>query len=249
MFDIGVNLTSSQFAKDRRAVVERARVAGVTGMLITGTDLAESREAAELAQQHAGYGWSTAGVHPHYASGWDEHTAEQIYALAACPEVAAIGECGPDFNRNFSTPAQQEAAFTAQLALAAELALPVFLHCRDAHARFAELLTPWLDKLPAAVVHCFTGTAEELTSCLSLGLSIGITGWVCDERRGPNCAPCCRRSRPSVCCWKRTPLICCPGIYNLNPHLAATNPVSCPISCIRSPSGDRKSRNGWGKNR
>ena len=82
MFDIGVNLTSSQFAKDRRAVVERARVAGVTGMLITGTDLAESREAAELAQQHAGYGWSTAGVHPHYASGWDEHTAEQIYALA-----------------------------------------------------------------------------------------------------------------------------------------------------------------------
>ncbi len=73
-------------------------------MLITGTDLAESREAAELAQQHAGYGWSTAGVHPHYASGWDEHTAEQIYALAACPEVAAIGECGPDFNRNFRRP-------------------------------------------------------------------------------------------------------------------------------------------------
>ena len=184
MFDIGVNLTSSQFAKDRQAVVERARAAGVTGILITGTDLAESREAAELAQQHAGYGWSTAGVHPHYASGWDEHTAEQIYALAARPEVAAIGECGLDFNRNFSTPVQQEAAFTAQLALAAELALPVFLHCRDAHARFAELLTPWLDKLPAAVVHCFTGTAEELTSCLSLGLSIGITGWVCDERRG-----------------------------------------------------------------
>ena len=104
MFDIGVNLTSSQFAKDRQAVVERARVAGVTGMLITGTDLAESREAAELAQQHAGYGWSTAGVHPHYASGWDEHTAEQIYALAACPEVAAIGECGLDFNRNFRRP-------------------------------------------------------------------------------------------------------------------------------------------------
>jgi TatD DNase family protein len=184
MFDIGVNLTSSQFAKDRETVVECARAAGVTGMLITGTDLPESREAAKLAQQHPGYCWSTAGVHPHNASSWDEHTAEQIYALAAHPEVAAIGECGLDFNRNFSTPAQQEAAFTAQLALAAELALPVFLHCRDAHARFAELLTPWLDKLPAAVVHCFTGTAEELASCLSLGLSIGITGWVCDERRG-----------------------------------------------------------------
>ncbi len=178
MFDIGVNLTSSQFAKDRETVVECARAAGVTGMLITGTDLPESREAAKLAQQHAGYCWSTAGVHPHNASSWDVHSAEQIYALAAGPEVVAIGECGLDFNRNFSTPAQQEAAFTAQLALAAELALPVFLHCRDAHARFAELLTPWLDKLPAAVVHCFTGTAEELASCL------------CRWRRFPS-ATCC----------------------------------------------------------
>ncbi|CAI2116123.1 Deoxyribonuclease TatD [Serratia ficaria] len=156
----------------------------MTGLLITGTDLQESREASELAQQDAGYCWSTAGVHPHYASGWDAQSAEQIHALATRSEVAAIGECGLDFNRNFSTPEQQEAAFSAQLALAAELAMPVFLHCRDAHARFAALLAPWLDKLPAAVVHCFTGTAEELDRCLSLGLSIGITGWVCDERRG-----------------------------------------------------------------
>jgi len=184
MFDIGVNLTSTQFAKDQHQVVERARAAGVTGLLITGTDLQESRAASELAQLDGGYCWSTAGVHPHYASGWDDEVAGQIYALAARPEVVAIGECGLDFNRNFSTPAQQEAAFSAQLALASELAMPVFLHCREAHARFAALLAPWLDKLPAAVVHCFTGTAEELKSCLSLGLSIGITGWVCDERRG-----------------------------------------------------------------
>lgn len=184
MFDIGVNLTSSQFAKDRLAVLERARAAGVKGMLITGTDLTESRAASELAQLHTGYCWSTAGVHPHHASSWDEQVAEHIHELAAQPHVAAVGECGLDFNRNFSTPEQQEVAFSAQLALAAELSLPVFLHCRDAHARFAALLAPWLDKLPAAVVHCFTGTAEELEGCLSLGLSIGITGWVCDERRG-----------------------------------------------------------------
>jgi TatD DNase family protein len=184
MFDIGVNLTSSQFAKDRPAVVDRARAAGVTGLLITGTDLPESQAASELAQQHAGFCWSTVGVHPHHASSWDHRAADQIRELASLTQVAAIGECGLDFNRNFSTPEQQEAAFSAQLALAAELAMPVFLHCRDAHARFAALLTPWLDKLPAAVVHCFTGTAEELESCLSLGLSVGITGWVCDERRG-----------------------------------------------------------------
>ncbi|AHG20505.1 DNase TatD [Chania multitudinisentens RB-25] len=184
MFDIGVNLTSSQFTKDGQQVVERARLAGVTGMLITGTNAHQSAAASALAQQQRGYCWATAGVHPHDASSWNEDVAQQIRQLALRPEVVAIGECGLDFNRNFSTPAQQEAAFSAQLALAAELNLPVFLHCREAHARFAALLTPWLDKLPAAVVHCFTGTASELAYCLALGLSIGITGWVCDERRG-----------------------------------------------------------------
>ncbi|AJJ20374.1 MULTISPECIES: 3'-5' ssDNA/RNA exonuclease TatD [Yersinia] len=184
MFDIGVNLTSSQFAKDYSQVVSRAKTAAVTGMLITGTDIEESQAALELALAYPGYCWSTAGVHPHQASRWQIDVEQQIRSLAAHAAVVAIGECGLDFNRNFSTPAEQEIAFTAQLALAAELELPVFLHCRDAHERFITLLAPWLDKLPAAVVHCFTGTADELDSCLALGLSIGITGWVCDERRG-----------------------------------------------------------------
>ncbi|RLM16093.1 hydrolase TatD [Gibbsiella quercinecans] len=184
MFDIGVNLTSPQFAKDYPQVVARAQAAGVRGLLITGTNAQESQAASEQALQYAGYCWATAGVHPHDASSWCEETAQHIRALAVQPQVVAIGECGLDFNRNFSTPAEQETAFSAQLALAAALQMPVFLHCRDAHARFAALLAPWLDKLPAAVVHCFTGTAEELADCLSLGLSVGITGWVCDERRG-----------------------------------------------------------------
>ncbi|MDU6410369.1 MAG: 3'-5' ssDNA/RNA exonuclease TatD [Yersiniaceae bacterium] len=184
MFDIGVNLTSSQFAKDRPEVVTRAREAGVTGMLITGTNVAESAEAAQLAAEHPGFCWSTAGVHPHEASTWSAQAEQQIRKLAAEPGVAAIGECGLDFNRNFSDPASQERAFTAQLALATELQLPVFLHCRDAHARFVALLAPWVAQLPAVVVHCFTGTQPELEACLDLGASIGITGWVCDERRG-----------------------------------------------------------------
>lgn len=100
------------------------------------------------------------------------------------PEVVAIGECGLDFNRNFSTPDEQERAFTAQLALAAELEMPVFMHCRDAHERFLTLLEPWLDKLPGAVLHCFTGSRQEALECLQRGLYLGITGWVCDERRG-----------------------------------------------------------------
>lgn len=174
MFDIGVNLSSPRFANDQQQGAARARAAGVTGILITGTYLPESLEAGELTQRHAGYYWATAGVHPHYACGWNDEVA----GLAARHEVVAIGECGLDFNRNFSTPEQHEVAFSAQLAM------PVFLHCREAHARFAARLAPWLGKLPATVVHCFTGTAEELQSCLSLGLTVGIIGWICDERRG-----------------------------------------------------------------
>ncbi len=88
--------------------------------------------------------------------------ADSIFQLARQPEVVAIGECGLDFNRNFSTPQEQEAAFSAQLALAAELSLPV-LHCRDAHERFLTLLTPWLDKLP---VQCCTASPEPAKKCV-----------------------------------------------------------------------------------
>ncbi|WP_058911818.1 3'-5' ssDNA/RNA exonuclease TatD [Entomohabitans teleogrylli] len=183
MFDIGVNLTSSQFVKDSDDVVLRAREAGVSGMLITGTSLRESERALALAQRYPGC-WSTAGIHPHDASTWGEESAGQLSHLARAPQVVAIGECGLDFNRNFSTPQQQEQAFTGQLALAAETGLPVFMHCRDAHERFLQLLDPWLDKLSGAVLHCFTGTAQEARDCLDRGLYLGITGWVCDERRG-----------------------------------------------------------------
>ena len=147
MFDIGVNLTSSQFAKDRDDVVACAFDAGVNGLLITGTNLRESQQAQKLARQYSSC-WSTAGVHPHDSSQWQAATEEAIIELAAQPEVVAIGECGLDFNRNFSTPEEQERAFVAQLRIAADLNMPVFMHCRDAHERFMTLLEPWLDKLP-----------------------------------------------------------------------------------------------------
>lgn len=152
-------------------------------MLLTGTNLYESQQAQRLASRYQNC-WSTAGVHPHDASHWQPETTNALRQLAQRPEVVAIGECGLDFNRNYSTPEDQERVFSAQLALAAELSLPVFMHCRDAHERFIALLTPWLDQLPGAVLHCFTGTWEEARACLELGIYLGITGWVCDERRG-----------------------------------------------------------------
>ncbi|MDD1795638.1 3'-5' ssDNA/RNA exonuclease TatD [Enterovibrio makurazakiensis] len=184
MIDIGVNLASSRFDKDRDDVVTRAQLAGVSAMLLTGTDLETSPQAALLAAQYPDFAYSTAGVHPHDAKSVDDLSLPTICELASQPQVVAIGECGLDFNRDFSPRPQQEAVFEAHLRLAAELNMPVFLHCRDAHERFMAILTPWLPKLPGAVLHCFTGSEDELRECLDVGLYIGITGWVCDERRG-----------------------------------------------------------------
>ncbi|WP_199187120.1 MULTISPECIES: 3'-5' ssDNA/RNA exonuclease TatD [unclassified Photobacterium] len=184
MIDIGVNLTNNRFDKDRADVITRAQEAGVKHLIITGTSIEESIEAQQMAQQWPNYCYSTAGVHPHDAKSVSDLLLPEIRSLAAEPEVVAIGECGLDFNRDFSPRPQQEAVFEAQLALAAELQLPVFMHCRDAHERFIEILIPWREKLPAAVLHCFTGSEQELKACLALDLHIGITGWVCDERRG-----------------------------------------------------------------
>ncbi|WP_394213097.1 3'-5' ssDNA/RNA exonuclease TatD [Enterovibrio calviensis] len=184
MIDIGVNLTSSRFDKDRDDVVARAKEAGVTAMLLTGTDLESSPQAAALAAQYSDFAYSTAGVHPHDAKTVEDMALPTIRELASLPHVVAIGECGLDFNRDFSPRPQQEAVFEAHLRLAAELNMPVFLHCRDAHERFMAILTPWLPQLPGAVLHCFTGSEQELRECLEAGLYIGITGWVCDERRG-----------------------------------------------------------------
>ncbi|MGO1247703.1 MAG: 3'-5' ssDNA/RNA exonuclease TatD [Oceanisphaera sp.] len=184
MIDIGVNLTNSQFDHDRDQAIVRAKTAGVTGLILTGTNLAESQAVADYASTEPDFCYATAGIHPHDATTFTEQALTELRELALRPEVVAIGECGLDFNRDFSPRPQQEAAFEAQLALAAELQLPVFMHCRDAHQRFMDILIPWRSKVPAAVLHCFTGSEAELQDCLALDLHIGITGWICDERRG-----------------------------------------------------------------
>ncbi|MFP2770286.1 TatD family hydrolase [Oceanisphaera sp. KMM 10153] len=184
MIDIGVNLTNGQFDKDREQVITRAKAAGISALVLTGTSLEESRAVADYAATEPGFCYATAGIHPHDAKTFDGQSLSVLRALAARPEVVAIGECGLDYNRDFSPRPQQDAVFEAQLELAAELQLPVFMHCRDAHDRFIDILRPWRSRLPAAVLHCFTGSEAELRDCLALDLHIGITGWICDERRG-----------------------------------------------------------------
>ena len=188
LVDIGVNLASDAFDHDRQQVLQRAKDNGISHCILTGTCVDTSEAVAELCQQYAeqfpAMLYSTAGVHPHDAKTWSQSSASAIRQLAALPQVKAIGETGLDFNRNFSDPADQEQAFEAQLQLAAELQLPVFMHERDAHKRQLEIIREYRDHLADGVIHCFTGTKKALFNYLDLDLHIGITGWVCDERRG-----------------------------------------------------------------
>jgi TatD DNase family protein len=184
--DIGANLTHASFRADLDEVLGRARSAGVATIVVTGTTLAESRAAALLAEAHPEMLWATAGVHPHHARECDASTIPALRELVAHPRVVALGECGLDFNRNYSPHPDQEKWFVAQIELACELGKPLFLHSRDAHPRLADILRAHRSRLPRAVAHCFTGSAEELRAYVALGLYIGITGWICDERRGTN---------------------------------------------------------------
>lgn len=188
LVDIGANLTHESFDRDLGDVIARAQAAHVKTLIVTGTDLAHAEQAIELAKQYPGV-YATAGVHPHDASGWNSELAQKMSALHTLPQVVAVGECGLDFNRNFSTPAEQEHAFEAQLALAVESGLPLFLHERDAGVRMREILTAWRDDISDAVVHCFTADRDTLHGYLDLDMHIGLTGWICDERRGHHLRP------------------------------------------------------------
>jgi TatD DNase family protein len=188
LIDIGVNLTNKRFEKDREDVIRRAQIAQLNGLLITGTSVEESQKALALCQHYQtifpDFLYSTSGVHPHDADQVSADYLDQLKLLAKQEQVKAIGECGLDFNRNFSEPAQQQKIFREQVALASELQMPLFLHQRDAFEPWFSTLSPYLSKVPAMVAHCFTGSKSELTQCIAADMYIGITGWLCDERRG-----------------------------------------------------------------
>lgn len=192
LVDIGVNLTSSQFQQDRDAVVARAQAAGVDTLILTGTNVPESEQALALCRHYlrpeAPRCYATAGIHPHEASQADTAALATIRDLLKEPEVVAVGETGLDFNRNYSPPVAQEKSFEAHLELAIATGKPLFLHERDAADRMIAILRTYRDQLSAAVIHCFTGNRQALFAYLDLDLHIGITGWLCDERRGQELA-------------------------------------------------------------
>lgn len=184
LIDIGANLAHDSFDEDRAEMMQRAKDAGVSRMIVTGSSDDSNLEALRLATESRGTLFATAGVHPHHASDYTDASDTSIRRLIKDPLVVAVGECGLDYFRNFSPRGAQLEAFSRQLDIARESGKPVFLHQRDAHDDFIEILEPYLPDISRAVAHCFTGEGESLREYLALGLYIGITGWVCDERRG-----------------------------------------------------------------
>ncbi|WP_434026923.1 TatD family hydrolase [[Pseudomonas] boreopolis] len=184
LIDIGANLTHDSFDRDREAVLQRARDAGVVQMVVTGASREHSPLALQLAQRHPGFLFATAGVHPHHAVEYTDECDAEMRALHAHPEVVAVGECGLDYFRDFAPRPAQRKAFERQLQLASENGKPLFLHQRDAHDDFIAMMRGFDGRLGPAVVHCFTGERRELFDYLDRDWYIGITGWLCDERRG-----------------------------------------------------------------
>ncbi len=184
LIDIGCNLTHDSFDEDREQVLERAANAGVVQMIVTGASEDGSEAALELARSHPGRLFATAGVHPHRAVEFTDETESLLRFLSAQPGVVAVGETGLDYFRDFSPRDVQRDVFRRQLQIGIDSGLPLFLHLRDAHQDFHGILKENRDDLSDVVVHCFTGSREEMHEYLDLDCHIGITGWICDERRG-----------------------------------------------------------------
>jgi TatD DNase family protein len=184
LVDIGANLSHESFVDDLDEVVSAAQAAGVSHIIVTGTDQNSNEAAMNLSQAQPEIFSCTAGFHPHVAQSFDENALASVRALASEDKCVAIGETGLDFNRNLSEPQIQLEVFEEHLKLAAEIGKPLFLHQRDAHPEFIALLRQYREQIVGGVVHCFTDNQQALEDYIALDMYIGITGWVCDERRG-----------------------------------------------------------------
>lgn len=182
--DIGINLGHDSYDADREQVLQRALAVGVTQFVVTGASIEGTQAALALARAAPRILRATAGCHPHHAIDLTEAALATLTEFATDPLATAVGETGLDYHRNFSAPREQRIAFERQIELAIEVGKPLFLHERDAHEDFLDILRNYRGALPKAVLHCFTGTRAALEACLDFGLYIGITGWICDERRG-----------------------------------------------------------------
>ena len=188
MFDIGANLTSSHFSDDLDSVLYESFEAGVKKICITSSNLQDVRNAKKITERNKNLYYSV-GFHPHNAKDFKIEFLKDMSIYLDDPNAICLGEMGLDFNRNFSSKEEQILCFESQLSLANSINKPLFLHQRDAHEEFLSILDNYKfnQKL---IVHCFTGNLSELEDYLKRDFYIGITGWVCDLKRGLDLREC-----------------------------------------------------------
>lgn len=181
--DIGINLTNRQFQNDADDIIQNALDADVVQMILTGTSVRNSQESAKIAATYPDVLYATAGIHPHDAKSFDGQSIAQLKKLLQMKHVVSVGECGLDFDRDFSPRDKQEQCYKAQLELAIAVQKPLFLHERAAFSRFIAVTNEYLPQLPKAVVHCFTGSLQEAKTYLDKGFYLGFTGAISDVNR------------------------------------------------------------------
>ena len=183
IFDSHCHLDDRSYKRDLERTLDRAHSAGVARMMSIGIDKRTSAIAVSLAQSHSEI-YASVGVHPHDVKNCDESILQELVNLAQNKEVLAWGEIGLDFNRMYSPREDQEKWFGRQLEIAGQLDLPMIFHERDSNGRFLEMLEENSGNNINGVVHCFSGTPQELKHYLDLGLHIGITGILTMKSRG-----------------------------------------------------------------
>lgn len=180
--DIGVNIFDKQFSGKVEEIAIDAKNNDIA-MIITGSSMKSSTLASDYIAGKKNI-FSTAGIHPHAARTCSENTITELRKLIVNnPGIVAVGECGLDYDRMFSPKDVQKKYFEYQIILAEELDKPLFLHERAAAEDFYHILSRHKNICNRSVVHCFTGDASTVMKYLDLGCYIGITGWICDERR------------------------------------------------------------------
>jgi len=184
LIDTHAHLDFPQFDGDREEVIKRALAAGVGIIINVGADLASSRAAIALAEEHPQV-YAAVGVHPHDAKTLTDEVLEELRELTHHPKTVAIGEIGLDFYRDLSPRDEQRRAFEQQLALASEVGKPVIIHDRQAHDEVMAILRRWVEgghqpsaisHKPAGVMHCFSGDLEMAQRCMDMGFYISIAG-------------------------------------------------------------------------
>lgn len=183
LFDSHCHLDDRYYRGKMEDILQHMEEAGVKAAMTVGIDLESSKKGVALAQKYPCL-IASSGVHPHLAKDCTEDTIKTLSVLSKSPCVRAWGETGLDFNRMFSPQKDQEKWFVRQVETADELGLPLIFHERDTNGRFLEILKHHTNPSRKGVVHCFSGTKEEMFACLDLGYHIGITGIVTIEKRG-----------------------------------------------------------------